>query len=65
MDTDGVAMLAEIAYLVGEPGVSGDAWKRVHAARLSDGDREGAAAAAVRVAHILFDEGLEAPLRGW
>ena len=44
-------------------GRSGDAWKRVHAARLSDGDREGAAAAAVRVAHVLFDEGLEAPLR--
>ena len=65
LDTDGVAMRAEIAYLVGEPSVSGNAWKRVHAARLAEGDREGAAAAAARIAHILFDEGLEAPLRGW
>jgi class 3 adenylate cyclase len=65
LDTDGVAMRAEIAYLVGEPRVSGNAWKRVHAARLAEGDREGAAAAAARIAHLLFDEGLEAPLRGW
>lgn len=59
-------LLANVAYATGHLDVTIGAWERAHAACLQDGDRAGAAAAAVRVAmHLLFDTALMAPVRGW
>ena len=61
-----LALLAGVAYVAGHPGVTIEAWERVHRASVQAGDHLAAAGAAVRVAmHLLFDTALLAPVRGW
>lgn len=61
-----LVLLAGVAYSAGHPGVTIEAWERVHRASVEAGDSLAAAAAAVRVAlHLLFDTALMAPVRGW
>src|SRR5688500_11301603 len=61
-----LALLAGVAYAAGHPGVTIEAWERVHRASVQAGDHLAAAGAAVRVAmHLLFDTALLAPVRGW
>lgn len=59
-------LLAGVAYSAGHPGVTIEAWERVHRASVQAGEQLAAAGAAVRVAmHLLFDTALLAPVRGW
>jgi tetratricopeptide (TPR) repeat protein len=61
-----LALLAGVAYAAGHPGVTIEAWERVHRASVQAGEHLAAAGAAVRVAmHLLFDTALLAPVRGW
>ena len=61
-----LALLAGVAYSAGHPGVTIEAWERLHRASVQAGDHLAAAGAAVRVAmHLLFDTALLAPVRGW
>jgi tetratricopeptide (TPR) repeat protein len=71
-DADGLAspadlaVLAEVAYAAGHLDVTIDAWERAYALRVEAGDKDAAAAAAVRIAmHLLIDTALMAPVRGW
>jgi class 3 adenylate cyclase len=57
--------LARSAYLVGHPEESLEAWERAHEDALKEGDREGGAAAAVQIAHLLRDAGQEGLFRAW
>ena len=66
LDVDGLALLAELAYVAGDVAATFEAWERVHDDALSAGDRVGAASAAAQVAmHLLLDTGLLAPVRIW
>src|SRR5687768_4425482 len=59
-------LLADMAYAVGRPDETINAWERAHAQGVRAGDHLSAAGAAVRVAmHLLFDTALMAPVRGW
>lgn len=61
-----LVLLAGVAYSAGHPGVTIEAWERVHRASVQAGEHLAAAGAAVRVAmHLLFDTALLAPVRGW
>ena len=61
-----LALLAGVAYSAGHPGVTIEAWERIHRASVEAGEQLAAAGAAVRVAmHLLFDTALLAPVRGW
>jgi tetratricopeptide (TPR) repeat protein len=61
-----LAVLAEVAYAAGQLEVTIEAWERAYALCLQAGEKDAAAAAAVRLAmHLLFDTALMAPVRGW
>jgi class 3 adenylate cyclase len=57
--------LAQAAYLAGHPEISRQAWERVHAQALRDGEPEKAAGAALELGFLLVDAGLVAQVRGW
>ena len=65
LEPQALQLLAEAAYLVGHPEVSREAWERVHAAALVEGDRVGAVGAALQVSGLLVDAGLFSIFRGW
>jgi tetratricopeptide (TPR) repeat protein len=65
LDPEGLMLFATAAYITGRPQESIGLWERVHAARLQEGDREGAAGAAARIAGFLLEAGLFGPSRGW
>jgi class 3 adenylate cyclase len=58
-------LLAEAAYFAGHPEVSREAWERMVAAALRDGDSEAAARAALNVSGLLIDAGMFSLFRGW
>jgi class 3 adenylate cyclase len=60
-----LAQLADAAYLSGHPEASLEAWERLHEAGVKEHDPVGAAAAAVRVAHLVRDAGQEALHQAW
>ena len=63
---DGLALLADIAYAAGHLEATFDAWERVHAHGIREGDTLAAATGAARIAmHLLMDTGLLAPMRVW
>lgn len=62
---DELTTLATAAYLSGHPETSLEAWERVHEQALEQNDPEEAAAAAIRVAHLLRDAGQEAMFHAW
>ena len=71
-DADGLAgpadlgIFGEVAYAAGHLDVTIESWERAYALYAEAGDKDAAAAAAVRVAmHLLFDTALMAPVRGW
>ena len=66
LDTDGLALLADVAYLTGDVAATFDAWERVYDQTVHAGDPQRAAGAATQVAmHLLMDTGLMAPVRIW
>ena len=65
LEPEALSLLAEAAYFAGHPEVSREAWERIHAAALRDGDREGAARAALQVSGLLIDAGMFSVFRGW
>jgi tetratricopeptide (TPR) repeat protein len=60
-----LAQLADAAYLSGHPEASLEACERLHEAGFKKNDLVGAAAAAVRVAHLVRDAGQEALFQAW
>ena len=66
LDTDGLALLAEVAYIAGDVATTFEAWEGVHDRAVSAGEPLVAAGAATQVAmHLLLDTGLLAPVRMW
>ena len=66
LGADGLALLAELAYVAGDVATTFEAWERVHDQAVREGDRLAAAGAAAQVAmHLLLDTGLLAPVRIW
>jgi tetratricopeptide (TPR) repeat protein len=61
-----LALLAEVAYAIGNLEATLGTWERVHAHAVEAGDRLTAGAAATRIAmHLIMDTGLLAPVRVW
>jgi class 3 adenylate cyclase len=60
-----LSLLANAAYLSAHPQASLEAWERVHEEGLNANNRTGAAAAAVRIAHLVRDSGQEALFHAW
>ena len=65
LGAEALPLLAEAAYFAGHPEVSREAWERMQATALRNGDTEGAARAALRVSGLLIDAGLFSLFRGW
>jgi class 3 adenylate cyclase len=65
LDAEALPLLAEAAYFAGHPEVSRDAWERMHAAALRDGNEEEAAQAALHVSGLLIDAGMFSLFQGW
>jgi class 3 adenylate cyclase len=62
---DELTLLAQAAYLSGQPEASLEAWEHLHEIGSKEHDRVAAATAAVHVANLLRDAGQEALFRGW
>ncbi len=66
LDTDGLALLADVAYITGDVATTFEAWERVHDRAVRAGEPLVAAGAATQVAmHLLLDTGLLAAVRMW
>jgi hypothetical protein len=66
LDTDGLALLADVAYITGDVATTFEAWERVHDRAVRAGEAVVAAGAATQVAmHLLLDTGLLAAVRMW
>jgi class 3 adenylate cyclase len=62
---DGLALLADAAYMTSRPDSAIAVWERAHAAALASGDKAAAAGAALWVTIMLLDTAKMGPLRGW
>ncbi len=66
LDAEGLARLAEVAYIVGDVATTFEAWERVYDRAVRADEPVVAAGAATQVAmHLLMDTGLLAPVRMW
>ena len=66
LDAEGLARLAEVAYIVGDVATTFEAWERVYDRAVRADEPVVAAGAATQVAmHPLMDTGLLAPVRMW
>ena len=65
LEADVLPRFAEAAYFAGHPEVSRNAWERMHAAAVRDGNTEEAARAALQVSGLLIDAGLFSLFQAW
>ena len=65
LDHDGLALLADAAYMTSHVDQAIATWERAHAAALHSGDTRAAANAALWITMLLLDTSRLAPLRGW
>jgi class 3 adenylate cyclase len=65
LDSEGLVILADAAYVAAHPEVTIEAWERVHGASIQSGDHAGAAHAAAQVATFLLASSRFSQVRGW